>query len=333
MSGRARLGWGTELGLFAIGIASTLAFRGLYDGPPLLMSIGLGGITAFVALKVWRLLRGQSVRVQQFELRGDRGLSAAGVFFLVAGLLWLAFALHSGIVQWERHRGRSWLQRAEIGNGFNVTGAHARSVENAAIHFERADRWGFVDVAEVKLGLAWTRLLGGDDDAALQAMERARTLAPDGALDDSLLKFHTVRRDEAAVRALLDRKYQNGLTSSLEEFQLADLLVRAGEHDRALEVYAHFVQLEPQAFEGRYNFGGLLRRSGRYDEAIEQLQWAASIVPTDPDVHVELGLALAAIGEKPAAVAAIREAVRLAPHRPESQVYLPQLIEEMERAP
>ena len=36
---------------------ATLVFRGLYDGPPLLLAVGLGGITGFLSLKLWRLVR------------------------------------------------------------------------------------------------------------------------------------------------------------------------------------------------------------------------------------------------------------------------------------
>src|SRR5262249_4691474 len=41
----------------AVFLAATLSFRGLYDGPPLLLSVGLGGVTAYLALKGKRLLR------------------------------------------------------------------------------------------------------------------------------------------------------------------------------------------------------------------------------------------------------------------------------------
>ena len=46
-----------ELFVAAVALAATLAFRGLYDGPPLLMAVGLGGITGFIALQLSRLDR------------------------------------------------------------------------------------------------------------------------------------------------------------------------------------------------------------------------------------------------------------------------------------
>ena len=51
-----------ELGVAAVALVSTLAFRDLYNGPPLLMSVGLAAITAFLALKLVHLLRRPSVR-------------------------------------------------------------------------------------------------------------------------------------------------------------------------------------------------------------------------------------------------------------------------------
>jgi len=330
---RGLLGWSTELCMLGIGILATLAFRGLYDGPPLLMSVGLGGITAFVALQLWRSLRGGNVRIQQLELRSSRGFSATGAIFVVAASLWLALALHSGFVQWERHQGQSWFQRVHIDPNPVAEKSQARAVRQAALHFGRADRWGLVELAEIKLGLAWTHLLQGDEAAALAAMERAETLAPEGALDDTLLAFHTWRGDAIGVREQLERKFDRGRTNSLEEYQLADLLVRAGENQRALEIFEHFVESEPGAFEGRFNLGGLLRRVGRNQEAVEQLRQAAAIAPTDPDVHVELGLALAAVGDNVSAIDALRESIRLAPERPEAQQYLPGLIQQLEGTP
>src|SRR5262249_14261986 len=56
--------WPEEVALALVCLVATLAFRGLYDIVPLLMAVGLGGLTACVTLKLWRLLRDPNVRLQ-----------------------------------------------------------------------------------------------------------------------------------------------------------------------------------------------------------------------------------------------------------------------------
>src|SRR5580765_1454359 len=70
-----------ELAVALVGLVATLVFRDLYNGPPLLMSIGLGGITAFLALKLWHLVRRREVRVQNLELKSAGRLRRSGVLF------------------------------------------------------------------------------------------------------------------------------------------------------------------------------------------------------------------------------------------------------------
>jgi tetratricopeptide (TPR) repeat protein/ferredoxin len=338
---RYPLGLVEELTAAAVCLGSTFAFRGLYDGPPLLMSVALGGITAFLAVKLWHLWRKSDVPLQNLWLkRAGRTGGAGRVFAGLAGL-WILFAAHSAFVQWHRVSGRHWLNRTDAGREEVLSGAlgtrnrspeHERAVARSLRHFSLAERWGLVGVVEVKLGLAWNRLLRGESEPAERALRQAVGLAPaDPHLHDHLIELLQGRGRVADATRALERKLAAVESTAQDHFRLAGLLVQDGRLDDAVEQYATTVAMEPEAFEARYNFGGLLRRLERHEEAIGQLEAAERLAPTDADTQIELGLAYMAIGESDAAVVHLRSAIALDPDSPESRMHLPGLIRELER--
>ena len=317
---RYDLTWPAEILVAAVATIATLAFRGLYDGPPLLLSVGLGGITAFLALKLSHLVRRTEVRAQNLELKSSGRLRRSGFVFAVLTVAWLAFTAHSAVVQWERAWGRHELNRTEVSREEGLSGAyrtrppserHTRALERAHRSFSRADRWGLVGVVEVKLGLAWCHLLRGELDEAIRSAREARDLAPER--DD-------LRRNVADVET----------AAAARHFEAAGALVEAGDLEGAAREFRACVAVAPDTAPARYNYGGVLRRLGRAEEAIEQLEAARTLTPEDPDVWVELGLAYRAVGRNAEAVAAFRRAIALNPDSPEARLHLPGLIRELD---
>jgi tetratricopeptide (TPR) repeat protein/ferredoxin len=332
---------GQEVLLLAVCVGATLAFRGLYDGPPLLMAVGLGGVTAFLALELWQLIRRPAVRLQNLTLKLEGRMRAGGWFFAAAAAAWLLFAAHSGFVQWHRKWGTFHLARTEVSRADGLSGAfagrryserHERSLRRAGRHLALADRWGLARVADVELGLAWVHLLDGDVDAAVQRIRQAIVRAPEAIpprvdLVELLLARGRLRE---AAQALQDKIAVTGETAP-ELFRLATLLAEQGRSEEAVTTFEACLRLAPGSAEAHYNLGGLLRRMGRVTEAIEHLDAAAAAGSPDADTHVELGLAHQARGDRAAAIDAFRRAIELDPDSAESRVYLPRLIEELER--
>jgi polyferredoxin/tetratricopeptide (TPR) repeat protein len=314
-----------ELAVAFVGLVATLVFRDLYNGPPLLMSIGLGGITAFLALKLWHLVRRREVRVQNLELKSTGRLRRSGLLFASLTVLWLAFTSHSAFAQWHRMWGRHYLNETEVSRADGLSGAfrakrysarHDHAAAEAFRHFSLADRWGLAGVVEVKLGLAWCYVLRGEVERAERAGEEAIALAP----------------DQPALRQNLKDLQRAAKPSAEDHFTLAGTLAESGKLEEAVSEYRAAVALAPDSVPLRYNLGGVLRRLGRNDAAIEQLEAARELTPDDFDVHVELGLAYMAAGANEKAIAALRRAVALNPDSPESRSHLPILILQMERA-
>ena len=317
---RYDLTWPEEILVAAVAAISTLAFRGLYDGPPLLLSVGLGGITAFLTLKLYHLARRTEVRAQNLELKSSGRLRLSGRVVAILTVVWLAFTAHSAVVQWERARGRHELNLTDVSRDEGLSGAyrarplsesHDRALERAYRSFSRADRWGLAGVVEVKLGLAWCHLLRGELDQAIRAARDARDLAPDR---------EELQRNLADVEAAAGARH----------FESAAALVEAGDLEGAAREYRACLAVAPDVASARFNYGGVLRRLGRAEPAIEQLEAARALTPDDPDVSVELGLAYRAAGRSVEAVAAFRRAIALNPDSPESRLHLPALIRELD---
>jgi polyferredoxin/tetratricopeptide (TPR) repeat protein len=314
-----------ELFVGVIGVVATLAFRDLYNGPPLLMSVGLGGITAFLSLRLWHLLLRPGVRVQNLELKTAGRMRRPGWLFVSLTVLWLLFTFHSAFAQWHRAWGRHSLNQSEVSRADALSGAfrskqysdrHEHATAEAFRHFSLADRWGLAGVVEVKLGLAWCYLLRGDFNEAEQKAREAIALAPDQpALQQNLLDI-----ERAAA------------PSAEDHFKRAGLLAESGKLEESAIEFEACVARAPDSAPARFNLGGVLRRLGRNEAAIEQLGAARRLSPEDPDVFVELGLAYMAAGANEDAVEAFKRAVALNPESQESRLHLPGLIRQLERS-
>jgi polyferredoxin len=301
---------GEELFAATVGLGAALTFRDLYNGPPLLMSIGLGGITAFLALKLWHLAVRSDVRIQNLALKAGGKTRLPGRLFAGLTTVWLIFASHSAFAQWHRARGRHYLDETEVSRADGLSGAfrakpqserHARAADAAFRHFSLADRWGLVGVVEVKMGLAWCHVLRGELDDARHDAEQALALAP----GDPVLRQNLIDLQKAT------------LIPPAERFERAIALAEAGKLEDAAIEFDACVAAAPDSAAARFNYGGILRRLGRNDAAIEQLRAARLLTPDDADVCVELGLAYRAAGAEKEAIEAFARARELNPDVPE----------------
>jgi polyferredoxin/Flp pilus assembly protein TadD len=330
-----------ELALLGVGLVAFLAIRGLYDGPPLLMSVGLGGLTAFLALKLWRIRRDATVRLQNLRLKLGGRIQRSGWIFVSFTLVWLAFTAHSTFAQWHRHWGVHHLNRTEATRAEVLSGEfrqrqysdrHDAAIERALRHLSLADRWGLVGVVEVKLGLGWLHMLRDEAGAAESRIREAVALAPHQAdqyrnLSEFLLARGRLPEAIEAMTTVIEIEESR----PADRFRLAGLLAAEERYDEAVEQYEAFLRQMPESAEARYNLGGVLRRQGRAEEAIAQLQTAGRLAPDDPDTQVELGLAYMEAGRIEEALGALKRAVELAPDRPESRLHLSPLIRRLEQ--
>lgn len=250
-----------EEGLMAvIGLGALLAFRGLYDQIPLLLSMGLAAITAYLSLKLWRTVRSSNVRLQNVQLKRGGRVTRGGLAVLAAVVAWLAFTFHSGFVQYERWRGERLAASLTIGDEVWFPGSswwHDASaerrarLEQALAHLTRADRWGLVATDTVLTDLLWLHLAADRVHAAEQTARRLVQHSPDAA---------------APHRGL------------------AGVLRRAGLTNEAESHYRRALAIDPASSETRADLGGLLREADRLDDATALYRNAIDMAVEDGDV-------------------------------------------------
>jgi polyferredoxin/Tfp pilus assembly protein PilF len=314
--------WPEEIVLALVCLAATLAFRGLYDLVPLLLAAGLGGLTAFVTLKLWRLLRDRDVRLQNVMLRSGGRMRRGGWTFAGLALVWLAITAHSAFVQGHRAWGRRCLAEAMRNDPAAATRAHAS--------FRAADRWGLFGVVEVKLGLAALEIRRHDLEAAETHLQEAIALEPGTPrLYLNLYIFYMEHNRLPQAARVLEAKLAGTPPTADDHFRLAALYLATGRTAKAVAQYRASIALDPNRAKARYNLGGILRRLGQTGEAIGHLEAAHRLAPDDPATDVELGLACAAAGANSEALAALRRAARRDPKRLEAHA---RLIEGLEQA-
>ncbi|NOT00080.1 MAG: tetratricopeptide repeat protein [Phycisphaerales bacterium] len=327
-----------EIVMLIVFLGTTMAVRGLYDGPPLLMSVALGVMTAFAALQLWRLFREPTVRIQNLRLKTAGRLGGSGRVFVAMSAAWLAFVVHSGFVQWHRTLGTHYLNLTEAGDevfspdGFDPSAyspRHARAAEASFRHFKLADRWGVFDTDDVKRGLTWLHLLHGEDASAERRLREAIALTPNSpTLHEHLVAVQLKRGDAAgAIESMRTLLTVRPPTPS-DHARLAGLLLGQERWDEAVAEYRACLALQPAAAEVRYNLGGLLGRIGRFDEAVDELRRADALAPNGMETQLELAIALAGAGRIADAVRTLEQARTINPDDPRPDQYLATLREQ-----
>ena len=162
-----------ELIGFVIVAIVVFAMRGLYDSVPFLLSVALGAISGYLVIQSWRFIRKRDLRIQNLRLKANSKTTRTGWLVIALGCIWFAFSVHSFLVQYYRYRGRHHLQQINLewddlfytDVQADLTDEQKENIEGARSSFAITDGIGFVDVVEVKLGLASTNILQGNLEA------------------------------------------------------------------------------------------------------------------------------------------------------------------------
>jgi polyferredoxin len=172
-------------GLIVAGI-TIYAVRGLYDITPLLLSVAVGVITAFLAIQFFRSFHKRDQRVQNLQLKRERQFTRVGRLAIVFFCVWLAFIAHSFFVQYHRFQGRHYLNRItatweELLNGtvqHRLTEQDRANIDRALRSYRFTDQIGLINVLEVKRGLAFGNIMIGNLDDGEKYLRRAYRLDP-----------------------------------------------------------------------------------------------------------------------------------------------------------
>lgn len=158
---------------------------------------------------------------------------------------------------------------------------------------------------------------GGDPAAALDAFERALTLAPRhplalGNRGNVLAQLGRLAEAEQSYRAALAAAPQSpGI-----ENNLGNVLRQLGDTTEAAAAYRRAIALAPGYAEALNNLGSLLTRIGDPVAATSHLEQALALQPRHAAARANLGSALAMLGEYRRAEEHYRAAIAIAPDLP-----------------
>ncbi len=321
-----------ELLAGGIGLASLLIFRGLYNQVPLLMAMGLSCITVVITIKCLHLVMSTNVRLQQLQLKRGRKLTRHGTVFISLALIWSAFTLHSGFIQYSSAQGRIAMAQLALDDDIWMTGKHwwtdatsdqRDKLDYALTHLQRADRWGLMTTASILQDLVWLHIARGRTDAAEVVIRR---------VIDNNQDRHDAHRALACVLKKLDRNeeviasYHRALeldpTYDLARRELSRFLIAQEKPDQAIDLLQQGISTtdDPQAM--KRTLGDVLNELQRFNQA--QQHWLAYTqqYPTDARGFIALAVAESALGHRRQSLRHFKRAVTIAPESPAAQYNL-----------
>lgn len=298
-------------------LAAMLVFRGLYGMVAFLFSLGLAAIVAYLLLQAGLLLWRANLTVHRWRLkRHGRPLPAAYPFALLI-LALIAFAAHSGVVQYHGFRVKQLASTIEQLK-------HERVDSHGGNAPESADR---LSVKELRREIAQTADLA---IAHLRVVERW-TLMPSAEQAGLRASLHfeagRPERFEAALRAAFERFPADATL----RFKLAAYLASRARPEDALELLRECIRLDPALIDAYTNTAALLSGLGRLDEAKATLERALLGHPNEPMLLHSFGDLHLQRGELEAAAQRYAQAVEADPQLPERRLAYAGVLGQMGR--
>lgn len=325
-------GFGEELAMLVVGLVSLLTYRGLYDQIPLLMAMGMAGITALSFMKLVRLVRRANVRLQQLQLKRGGALTRSGMVFAAAVVGWFMLTAHGTVIRYHQWWGQQLLRSLALGD--EIWSAESdwwevadeeqrRQVEAGLVALQRADQWGWMVTPRVLGDLVQLQLAKGDDGSAEATARRLVKHWPDkgkaySSLAVVLRKLGRVEEAIEAYRAALSHDPQLAAARS----ELASVLALRHRGAEAIAVYRAGLELSPDDPRWPIELGQHLIRGGRFADAREELERAIARQPTSASLYVPLATACFQLGDRSAGVAHLRRAIDLDLRLPEAHYNL-----------
>lgn len=289
---------GEEAALGVLFLLAMYAFRGLYGAVAFLFALGVAAVVAYLGLQALLLMRRRQLSLHRWTLKRAGRLQPAAYGFLAAMTLLTAFGAHSAAVQFNLNDAR----RTQRSLGELLDPNHDAHAANPALH--DPDPAGANSPAVRALA---DRLLD-----RLRFVQRW-SLVPDPQLPFAIAHALRLRGDEAAWEQALQRALEGDPGNAEACLELASHYLRTQQLAKALRWYQRYVDLRPDALDGRLSLGLLQTAAGDFTAAQATYEVALSRLGERPELYVNYGLLEAQRGNLPAAIARLNRAVQLAP--------------------
>lgn len=337
-TGRRRLGYdfslSEELMMAAIFLAVLLAFRGLYNAVPFLMTLGLAGIVSYLALICLRLARRPDVRLIPFQLKRAGRLTTSGTVFGAVMVVFGVFFVHSATIRYHEALGQRAFDTVRLASERAEAPLPGNSLRSAVHHLTTAREWGLFRPLVRDQQLASLYLKGTDPALAQPYLRRIVDADPRDtdsrlALAQLLAKSGKLEAAETETRAVLAAAHRGA--GAARELAGAYALLGAihtarDESGAAIEAYRMAAAEDHANVAVRMALGGLLAQGGWYSEAAATFHEAALLQPDLVAASFNLAAALEKGGEEMGAIKAYKKTLVLLPDDMETLLNLGFLV-------
>ena len=312
-------------------------FDGLYGEVPFLFSLALAAITAFITITTFRMFVSPRVHFGRWTLKDDRTWARAGILFVALTVPWLAFTVHSGLVQWHMWRGgvhveatapasaAAWSQDPDALAA--VQDEVHDAVAAARFHFDRAEALGLVSDVRIIRQRAWLALVDGRLPEAERLLREAVELTP--TFDSSrnhLGRVLLLEGDlEGAITAFQDAVRLAEHRPEYRE-QLARALTQAGRDEEARAALASVAAEYPDRSSALLQLAALLHRTGQSRQAAGILVGLLERHPEDLVARAQLAGILVESGRGAEARAELQKILAAQPEHVEARFQVATLL-------
>jgi polyferredoxin/tetratricopeptide (TPR) repeat protein len=317
------LTWPEEIVGALVFLGSFLAVRGVYALVPFLMALGCAGVTTFLTLKLWRLLRVRELSLYRFNLKSLGKMRKAGWAFAAFACAWIGLTAHSGWVRYHEFFGNVAFQKVQLADELALaqvnparwlTPADRENVLEGKKHYFAASRTGLFVNSEALPKLAWFEYLLGDAEQSVHLLDEAATYQKGEAKALSLYYRGAIlnrlgRYDQA--QASLDQALAERDDLILARQEKGESLWQLGRRDEAVSVWADAVRRNPRLALVNNELAGAKQSLGKLEEASNHERQADQFTPNDPLFHWMIGQRLRDLGMTDLAEKHLQQASRL----------------------
>jgi polyferredoxin/Flp pilus assembly protein TadD len=317
--------WPEEIGAGCVFLGSFLAVRGVYALVPFLMALGCAGVTTFLTLKAWRLLKVKGVTFYGYDLKSAGRLRKAGWVFLSFAVLWLGLNVHSGWVRYHEYAGERAFQHIRIPDELALARTNPdpwlSPVDRVNIvagkqHLHAAVDFGLFVNSEALPKLAWFEYLSGDAEQAIQLLALAAAQQQGQAKALSLYYRGTIlnrlgRYEQA--RTSLAQALAEAPDLILAREEKGEALWQLGRKEEAISVWRDAVERNAGLVMSNNQLAGAAAALGKSEEASAYENQADQFTPADPFFHWMIGLRLQNLGMNALAERHFQQAIQLDP--------------------
>lgn len=306
-------------------IATLLVFRGLYDAVPLLMTIGLAAIVAYLAVVCLRLLARPHVWLNHFTLRSAGRLTRSGTAFATLAAAFAVFFAHSAFIRYHEFRGQRTLDAIHAALDAGQPPPQSL-VTDALAHLDLCERWGLVRSADLHRRLAALHEFGGRPETAERYYRLVLARQPQdlqsrlnyAGLLLSQQRFEPAAQQlqRAAASTIVGRGRQLGPLRATAHERLAWLALRRGDRTAAAQHCRAALAEHPDSFASHEFLADCHIEAGRYAQAVEHLRALVRLRP-HPALRYNLAVLLTQLGRELEAIEQYRLALAAAPNDPD----------------